>query len=75
MICRSCGDEILSAKIFNLDRSEFRHAEGNSAAHLKASAVGSSVILPMIYMYESNRDRHLYFAADEDEALKKKGDF
>lgn len=25
------------------DRSEFRHGEGNSAAHLKASAVGSSV--------------------------------
>jgi len=25
------------------DRSEFRHAEGNSAAHLKASAAGSSV--------------------------------
>ena len=25
------------------DRSEFRHAEGNSAAHLKASCVGSSV--------------------------------
>jgi secondary thiamine-phosphate synthase enzyme len=25
------------------DRAEFRHAEGNSAAHLKASAVGSSV--------------------------------
>jgi len=24
------------------DRPEFRHAEGNSAAHLKASAVGSS---------------------------------
>jgi secondary thiamine-phosphate synthase enzyme len=24
------------------DRAEFRHAEGNSAAHLKASAVGSS---------------------------------
>jgi secondary thiamine-phosphate synthase enzyme len=24
------------------DRSEFRHAEGNSAAHLKASCVGSS---------------------------------
>ncbi len=24
------------------DRTEFRHAEGNSAAHLKASAVGSS---------------------------------
>ena len=27
------------------DRTEFRHAEGNSAAHLKASAVGSSVTL------------------------------
>ena len=25
------------------DRAEFRHAEGNSAAHLKASCVGSSV--------------------------------
>ena len=25
------------------DRSEFRHGEGNSSAHLKASAVGSSV--------------------------------
>lgn len=24
------------------DRPEFRHAEGNSAAHLKASAIGSS---------------------------------
>jgi secondary thiamine-phosphate synthase enzyme len=25
------------------DRPEFRHGEGNSAAHLKASAVGSSI--------------------------------
>ena len=25
------------------DHTEFRHAEGNSAAHLKASAIGSSV--------------------------------
>jgi len=25
------------------DRAEFRHAEGNSAAHLKASTIGSSV--------------------------------
>ena len=25
------------------DRSEFRHAEGNSTAHLKASAIGSSI--------------------------------
>ena len=27
------------------DRAEFRHAEGNSAAHLKASAVGSGATL------------------------------
>ena len=27
------------------DRKEFRHMEGNSAAHLKASALGSSVTL------------------------------
>ena len=27
------------------DRPEFRHAEGNSAAHLKASCIGSSVAL------------------------------
>ncbi len=27
------------------DRPEFRHAEGNSAAHLKASCIGSSVTL------------------------------
>jgi len=27
------------------DRSEFRHAEGNSAAHLKASCLGFSVTL------------------------------
>jgi secondary thiamine-phosphate synthase enzyme len=27
------------------DRSEFRHAEGNSAAHLKASCIGSSVTI------------------------------
>lgn len=29
------------------DRSEFRHAEGNSAAHLKAVCVGSSVTIPV----------------------------
>ncbi len=29
------------------DREEFRHAEGNSAAHLKASCVGSSVMIPI----------------------------
>ncbi|MCL2198771.1 MAG: secondary thiamine-phosphate synthase enzyme YjbQ [Defluviitaleaceae bacterium] len=27
------------------DRAEFRHGEGNSAAHLKASAMGSSVTI------------------------------
>jgi len=27
------------------DRSEFRHGEGNSAAHLKASSVGASVTI------------------------------
>ena len=27
------------------DREEFRHAEGNSAAHLKASVIGSSVTI------------------------------
>ena len=27
------------------DRAEFRHGEGNSAAHLKASAMGSSVMV------------------------------
>jgi secondary thiamine-phosphate synthase enzyme len=27
------------------DRSEFRHSEGNSAAHLKASCIGSSATL------------------------------
>lgn len=29
------------------DRREFRHMEGNSAAHLKASAVGSSAAVPV----------------------------
>jgi secondary thiamine-phosphate synthase enzyme len=29
------------------DRPEFRHAEGNSAAHLKASCIGSSVTVPV----------------------------
>ena len=29
------------------DRPEFRHAEGNSAAHLKASCVGSSAAVPV----------------------------
>ena len=29
------------------DRPEFRHAEGNSAAHLKASYMGSSATVPV----------------------------
>ena len=29
------------------DRAEFRHNEGNSAAHLKASAIGSSATIPV----------------------------
>lgn len=29
------------------DRREFRHMEGNSAAHLKASVMGSSVLVPV----------------------------
>ncbi len=29
------------------DRPEFRHMEGNSAAHLKASVIGSSVTIPV----------------------------
>ena len=41
------------------DRTEFRHGEGNSTAHLKASAVGSSVTLiitdgkPILGMWQS----------------------
>lgn len=30
------------------DRPEFRHMEGNSAAHLKASCVGESVTVPVL---------------------------
>lgn len=30
------------------DRPEFRHMEGNSAAHLKASCVGESVTIPVV---------------------------
>ncbi len=29
------------------DRAEFRHAEGNSAAHLRASAMGSCATIPV----------------------------
>ena len=36
-------DMLLGLKETYPDRPQFRHAEGNSAAHLKASAMGSSV--------------------------------
>ena len=29
------------------DRAEFRHSEGNSASHLKASVIGSSATIPV----------------------------
>ena len=29
------------------NRAEFRHSEGNSASHLKASVIGSSVTIPV----------------------------
>ncbi len=31
------------------ENSKFRHAEGNSTAHLKASAMGSSVMVPIMH--------------------------
>ena len=38
-------DMILGLSKSYPDRPEFRHGEGNSAAHLKATAVGSSVTI------------------------------
>ena len=37
------GDMLLGLAKAYPDRAEFQHGEGNSAAHLKATAVGSSV--------------------------------
>jgi len=39
------SDMLLGLREAYPDRPQFRHAEGNSAAHLKASAVGSSVTI------------------------------
>ena len=39
------GDMLIGLREAYPDRPEFRHAEGNSAAHLKASAVGASATL------------------------------
>ena len=38
-------DQILGLNKAFPDRGEFRHAEGNSAAHLKASAMGASATI------------------------------
>jgi secondary thiamine-phosphate synthase enzyme len=38
-------DVLLALDRISPDRGEFRHAEGNSAAHTKTSLVGSSVTL------------------------------
>ncbi|MDR0513040.1 MAG: secondary thiamine-phosphate synthase enzyme YjbQ [Treponema sp.] len=39
------GDMVLALDIISPDRREFRHGEGNSAAHAKTSLVGPSVTL------------------------------
>lgn len=41
------GDLLLALSKAFPDRPEFRHAEGNSAAHAKAVCVGSSVTIPI----------------------------
>lgn len=41
------GDLLLALGKAFPDRPEFRHAEGNSAAHAKAVTVGSSVTIPI----------------------------
>ena len=38
-------DMLLGLREAYPDRSQFRHAEGNSAAHLKASAIGSGIMV------------------------------
>ena len=62
------------------DRPEFRHAEGNSAAHLKASATGSSATIIVhegqlllgtwqgVYFceFDGPRKRHFYIKLMED---------
>ena len=47
-INENCDPDVVTDLLFALnktypDRPEFRHSEGNSAAHLKASVIGSSV--------------------------------
>ncbi len=77
-INENADPDVVRDMLFGLDRAypdrpEFRHAEGNSAAHLKASAVGSSVTVIVsagrpvlgtwqgIYLceFDGPRNRHL----------------
>ncbi|MDR1184660.1 MAG: secondary thiamine-phosphate synthase enzyme YjbQ [Coriobacteriales bacterium] len=51
-INENADPDVVTDMLFGLsqafpDRPQFRHAEGNSAAHLKASCVGSSVTVPI----------------------------
>lgn len=51
-INENADPDVVSDMLLGLDRAfpdrpEFRHMEGNSAAHLKASCVGSSVQAPV----------------------------
>ncbi len=51
-INESADPDVVSDLLYALDktypdRAEFRHSEGNSAAHLKASVVGNSVTVPV----------------------------
>ncbi len=62
------------------DRAEFKHMEGNSAAHLRSSALGHSTTVAVeggklnlgmwqgIYFceFDGPRDRHFYVKAYED---------
>ncbi len=51
-INENADPDVVTDLLFALDktfpnRAEFRHIEGNSAAHLKASCVGESVTVPI----------------------------
>jgi secondary thiamine-phosphate synthase enzyme len=53
-INENADPDVVRDLLFALDktfpnRPEFRHSEGNSAAHLKASAIGSSVTVIIEY--------------------------
>ena len=41
-------DLLYALKVTYPDRPQFRHLEGNTAAHLKASVLGSSVSVPIV---------------------------